>query len=56
MIHGREIGGFKVYGYRDIPRLAPDVVLVPAQHLQEIVNTISEFKPEKALIAVLDRK
>jgi hypothetical protein len=57
MMNGRDINGMKIHRYQDIPELAPDVILVaaPSQHMQDIVNTISQYKQEATRVVVLDR-
>lgn len=56
MIHGKEINGFPVYGYKDIGKLNPDVILVvsPEQHRKDIVRQLAEYKNEIDQVAVFD--
>ena len=44
VLHGKSIQGVPVYGYHEIPDLAPDVILVapPKQHKADILKTLGQ--------------
>jgi uncharacterized Fe-S cluster-containing radical SAM superfamily protein len=56
VLHGKSIQGVPVYGYHEIPGLAPDVILVapPKQHKTDILKTLAKHAAKDTCIAVFE--
>lgn len=57
VLQAKDIQGFKIHRYEEIPDLTPDVILVapPEQHQKDILGTIGKYMSDHTKVALLEQ-